>query len=148
MLHPEHTKNSQNSSGKQTSVLIWFLLLQGRTVLISSCTLQSIMKGVRAGTQSGNLEAGTEAETMKEHCLMACSSGSHSVCIFTPLRKDHLPQGGTTLSGLGPSTSNSHQENDPSVLKLQRTEFSKIPKGPGNKIAFRSPEKEYAPIGI
>ena len=37
-------------------------------------TASSPLREVRAGTQDRNLEAGTEAETMEEHCLLVCSA--------------------------------------------------------------------------
>lgn len=43
-----------------------------------------------------HLEAGTAAEAMEEHCLLACSSwllGFHSF-----ITQDHLPRGGPTVS--------------------------------------------------
>lgn len=68
----------------------------------------SLSKTAMAGIQTGeNLEAGTDAETMKEHCLLACSS------LLSYILQDHLPRGGPTHSGLGLSTSIINQENVP-----------------------------------
>ena len=39
--------------------------------------------------QGGRLEAGTEAETMEEHCSLLCSLGSYSASSW-----DSLPKGG------------------------------------------------------
>ena len=48
--------------------------------------------------QSRNLEAGADAETMKECCLLACSSWLAQPVLFCFYRtQDHQPRGGTAL---------------------------------------------------
>jgi hypothetical protein len=41
---------------------------------------------IKAGTEGMNLEAGTEAETIEEHCLLACYLLVCSTCILIQLR--------------------------------------------------------------
>lgn len=57
-------------------------------------TLQSIIDE----TQSRNLKAGTEAETMKALCLLACFPGLLSYCSYET--QAHLPRNSTAHSGL------------------------------------------------
>lgn len=53
-------------------------------------------------------KAGAEAETMEEHCSLACSSGSYLGSFW-----DNLPKGRTTHSEPGPPLSIITQENVP-----------------------------------
>lgn len=74
-------------SASLPSVLVYFPLLwwtpggpkptqQGKLTLYSSSFRKS-----KAGSQGGNLEVGTEAETMKEHCLLFPCSCSASFLV-------------------------------------------------------------------
>ena len=48
-------------------------------------------------------EAGTDTETIKEHCLLACSPWlAQPVLLYNTRPPDH---GGTAHSGIGPPTS-------------------------------------------
>lgn len=53
---------------------------------------------VRVGSQGRNLEAGTEVETLEEHCLLSCCG---LFCYFSYIARAHLPGHGTTYSHLG-----------------------------------------------
>jgi len=61
------------------------------------CLSPSLKKNM-AGTLGRNLEAGTEAEAMEEHCLLIFSPG------WSSFIQDHLPRGDAAHSGLNPST--------------------------------------------
>lgn len=56
-------------------------------------------------------EAGTDAETTEQCCLLACSPELAQPSFFST--KNHFPGNGTALSGLGPPTSIINQENVP-----------------------------------
>lgn len=58
-----------------------------------------------------NLEAGTEAETVEEYYLLACTAGS----LYTTQK--HLPRTATTHKELGPSTSIINPENSPQACQ-------------------------------
>ena len=68
-----------------------------------------LSKEVRTGVQARNLEAGTEANTIGEHCLQTCP------LLFTKLaflyNLDHLPRDDNAHSGLSPPSLISNQEN-------------------------------------
>lgn len=64
------------------------------------------------GKSGQALKAGTEAEALEEHCLLACSSW-HSQPAFL---QNHQHRGGTFHSGLDPPTSIIKQENTPTNL--------------------------------
>jgi hypothetical protein len=61
------------------------------------------------GSQGRNLEAGTEAEAMKELCLLACSSKLAQLSFFYNPR----PMDDITHSELGPSPSIINEEKAP-----------------------------------
>jgi hypothetical protein len=52
----------------------------------------------RTGTHGKNLEAGTEVQAMKEHCLLS------RLPFLSFTSQDFLPKGDTVLSGLDPPT--------------------------------------------
>jgi hypothetical protein len=87
--------------------------LLGRKGLISSYSLQSIMKGARARIQGRNLKAGTEAEAKEESCLVACSLDSY---IF-------LTSSGTTCLGIEPPTVGLAFPHQPLVKKMSPQTF-------------------------
>lgn len=69
-------------------------------------------KEVKAGTQSTNLEAGTETEAEEELCVLAY--GSFSLLSF--IAQGHLPRGGTTHRDLSSPTSISNHDNTPQTF--------------------------------
>lgn len=48
---------------------------QGEKDLFDLTAYSSPLREAKAGTQGRNLETGAEAETVEEHCLVACFSG-------------------------------------------------------------------------
>lgn len=73
--------------------------------------LAHMIKSIIEGSQCRNLEVGTEAEVMKEQCLLDAFHGLLS--LFSWVTKDHLPVGGSVHSGLSPPTLTINQENVP-----------------------------------
>jgi len=68
---------------------------------LTACSPSSVE--VRAGAQGKNLEAGTDAETREECCLLACSSWlAQPAFLCNP---EPPAQNGTAYSGLGPPPS-------------------------------------------
>lgn len=59
------------------------------------------MKKVKAGTQGRDLEAGIDAEAVKDHCLLAFTPcGLLSLLSYTT--QDYLPRGDSTRNGTNP----------------------------------------------
>lgn len=69
------------------------------------------VREVRVGAQGGNLEAGTEVETVEEYCFLACYHGS--ISLFSHITQEHLLRGGTDHSGVGlpRSSINNHKKS-------------------------------------
>lgn len=63
--------------------------------------LQIIPSLKEAKTQGRNWDSGTEAKTMEEYCLLACSPWLTYFAFYTT--EDLLPKGSTTYSGARPS---------------------------------------------
>lgn len=72
------------------------------------------LREARAGTQGRNVEAGTEADTTKEHRLLAHSSWLSLLLVY--ITEDHLPRRGIAHSELGPPTSVTNPEKFPTGL--------------------------------
>ena len=51
-------------------------------IFLSSCRLMSTMKGSQGRNSESNLEAGTEAEVVEEHCILDCSSWPTQLAFF------------------------------------------------------------------
>ena len=76
--------------------------------------LETIIKEVRAGTQGGNPEAGTEAEDREEHCSLACSPWLAQPA-FSSLSRITFSELSTVYNKLDPLTSIINQENVPQI---------------------------------
>ena len=68
-----------------------------------------VMEGGQSSCRNRNMEAGTEAETMEEFCLLPCSPLLSQFNFFCTAQ-DRPPWGGTSHSGLGTPTSGIHLE--------------------------------------
>lgn len=71
----------------------------------------------------GKTQTGTEIETMKEFCLLACPLLLHSDSIFL-YSQDKLPKDGKTHSGACYSISVNNQENFPTACPQANYSFS------------------------
>lgn len=77
--------------------------------------LRSIIEGSQEPKQGRNLEAGTEAEAMKEGMLLIGFISMAFSTYFLNSTQNHQPLGGSTHCRLGPATSTMSQENTPSA---------------------------------
>lgn len=75
----------------------------GSKVLFSSGSSQSFLKRSRGRNSKQDLEAGTEAEAMEDHCLLAGSPWLAQIVYYAP--QDYFPTGDTIHTGLGSPTS-------------------------------------------
>lgn len=76
-------KHSDQNPDRGRIVLIWLIYPDHR----------SSSREARAGIQSRNLEAGTEAQTIEERCLLACSAHLCTACFPTQPRTTCTAEG-------------------------------------------------------
>lgn len=79
----------------------------------SGIAYSALWRGFGAGTQVRNLKMGTEAWTIDDQCLPACSSWSALPAFL--YNQDPLPKDVIVPSGLSSPTSGINQENDSQV---------------------------------
>ena len=83
----------------------------------------SSSKEVRAGTQGGNPEAGTEAEVMEECCLLACFPWLAQLAFLKTTTQNHRPKGGASHYGLSLLTLIINQEKFPPLFAYKPISF-------------------------
>lgn len=71
--------------------------LKKRFILLAFLYYSPSLKKVRERTQGRNLEAGTEAEAIEEHCLLACSCLAQPIFFYIAHNRLYIRNSSTSI---------------------------------------------------